>query len=165
ISLIRGWVWARTTIAGQSYTFASAHTEANLAGAPPGLLEQIRAAQVGEMVATLAADERVVLIGDLNDQPGSPMYNVLTGSGFTDSWSGLHPGARGLTCCHDADLSDAVADFNQRIDYIFTRGFARDDGTLFGQVDRFGDVPADRVAGPASRLWPSDHAGLLAALR
>jgi endonuclease/exonuclease/phosphatase family metal-dependent hydrolase len=165
ISLIRGWVWAQTSIDGRSYTFASAHTEANLAGAPAGLVEQIRAAQVGEMVATLAADERVVLIGDLNDQPGSPMYNVLTSSGFTDSWSALHPGARGLTCCHDADLSDAVADFNQRIDYIFTRGLDRSDGKVFGQIDRFGEVPSDQLAGPASRIWPSDHAGLLASLR
>jgi endonuclease/exonuclease/phosphatase family metal-dependent hydrolase len=124
ISLIRGWVWARTTIGGRSYTFASAHTEANLAGAPPGLLEQIRAAQVGEMVATLASSERVVLIGDLNDTPGSPMYNLLQSAGYTDTWSALHPGAKGLTCCHAADLSDAVANFDQRIDYIFTRGIA-----------------------------------------
>jgi endonuclease/exonuclease/phosphatase family metal-dependent hydrolase len=164
ISLIRGWVWARTTIGGRSYTFASAHTEANLAGAPPGLLEQIRAAQVGEMVATLASSERVVLIGDLNDQPGSPMHDVLTSSGFTDAWAALRPGVQGLTCCHAADLSDAVEDFNQRIDYIFTRGLGRADGKLFGQVDRFGDVPADRLAGPAYRVWPADHAGLVAAL-
>ena len=165
ISLIRGWVWAQTTVNGTAYTFATAHTEANLAGAPPGLLETIRAAQVGEMVATLASSERVVIVGDLNDQPGSPMYNVLTQSGYTDTWRALRPGVQGLTCCHVADLSDQVANFDQRIDYVFTRGFAQDDGKLFGQIDRFGDVPGDRVAGPAYRVWPSDHAGLLAAIR
>ena len=165
ISLIRGWVWAQTTVAGTAYTFATAHTEANLAGAPPGLLETIRAAQVGEMVATLASSERVILVGDLNDQPGSPMYNVLAQSGYTDTWRALRPGVQGLTCCHVADLSDQVADFDQRIDYVFTRGLAREDGNVSGQIDRFGDVPADRVAGPASPVWPSDHAGLLAALR
>src|SRR3989441_9141981 len=108
VVLIRGWVFARTTIAGRSYTFASAHTEANLAGAPPGLLEQIRAAQVGEMVATIGASDRVVLMGDLNDRPGSPMHGVLTGAGYTGPWSAMHPGggADGLTCCHVADLSD-----------------------------------------------------------
>src|SRR6266516_1657543 len=102
VVLIRGWVWARTTVDGQSYTFASAHTEANLAGAPPGLLEQIRAAQVGEIVATLGTSERVVLMGDLNDRPGSPMYGVLAGAGYTDTWTAMHPGvgAAGLTCCH-----------------------------------------------------------------
>lgn len=164
VSLIRGWVWARITIGGVSYTIASAHTEANLAGAPPGLLGLIRAAQVGEMVATLGADARIVLMGDLNDTPGSPMYDVLNGNGFTDTWAALHPGAEGLTCCHASDLSDQVARFNQRIDYIFTRGIA-DGGKLSGQVDQFGNVPADRLAGPAYRIWPSDHAGLLAALR
>ena len=165
VVLIRGWVWARTTVDGQSYTFASAHTEANLAGAPPGLLEQIRAAQVGEMVATLGTSERVVLMGDLNDTPGSPMYDVLASSGFTDSWRAMRPGVDGLTCCHVADLSDQVARFDQRIDYVWTRGFAREDGKVGGSVDRFGNVPADRVAGPAYPIWPSDHAGLLAALK
>jgi endonuclease/exonuclease/phosphatase family metal-dependent hydrolase len=167
VVLIRGWVVAHTTIAGQSYTFASAHTEANLAGAPVGLLEQIRAAQVGEMVATIGSSERVVLMGDLNDTPGSPMYAVLAGAGYTDTWTAMHPGggAEGLTCCHVADLSDHIADFNQRIDYIWTRGFARADGNVQGSIDRFGYVPADLLAGPAYPIWPSDHAGLVAALR
>jgi len=165
VDLIRGWVWARTTVDGQSVTFASAHTEANLAGAPPGLLEQIRAAQVGEMVATLASSDRVVLMGDLNDTPGSPMYAVLASSGFTDSWRALRPGVDGLTCCHVADLSDQVARFDQRIDYVWTRGFARDDGKVKGSVDRFGNVPSDRLPGPAYLVWPSDHAGLVASLK
>ena len=167
VVLIRGWVVARTTIAGRSYIFASAHTEANLAGAPPGLLEQIRAAQVGEMVASLGSSARVVLMGDLNDTPGSPMYGVLAGAGFADTWTALHPGvgADGLTCCHVADLSDQVAHFDQRIDYVWTRGFVRDNGTIQGSIDRFGNVPADRLPGPAYAIWPSDHAGLLASLK
>ena len=165
VVLIRGWVFARTTIDGRPYTFASAHTEANLAGAPPGLVAQIRAAQVGEMVAALGSSERVVLMGDLNDTPGSPMYGVLAGAGYTDTWTALHPGVAGLTCCHVADLSDQVANFDQRIDYVWTRGFARDDGKVQGSIDRVGDVPADRVPGPAYPIWPSDHAGLVAALR
>src|SRR6266487_542619 len=163
VVLIRGWVFARTTIEGRSYTFASAHTEANLAGAPPGLLGQIRAAQVAEMVGALGSSDRVVLMGDLNDTPGSPMYGVLAGAGFTDTWTAMHPGAgaEGLTCCHVADLSDPVASFDQRIDYVWTRGFAREDGKVQGSIDRFGNVPADRLPGPAYQIWPSDHAGLI----
>ncbi len=165
VVLVRGWVFARTTIAGQATTFASAHTEANLAGAPPGLLEQIRAAQVGEIVAAIGSNDRVVLMGDLNDTPGSPMYGVLANSGFTDTWTAMHPGVEGLTCCHIADLSDKFANFDQRIDYIWTRGFERDNGTVQGRIDRFGDVPADQLAGPAYPIWPSDHMGLVASLR
>jgi hypothetical protein len=165
VTLIRGWVFARTLIGGRPVTFASAHTEANLAGAPPGLLEQIRAAQVGEMVATLGTSQPIVLMGDLNDAPGSPMYQVLASAGFTDTWRAMRPGVVGLTCCHPADLSEQVASFDQRIDYIWTRGFARENGAIQGSIDRFGDVPADRVPGPAYAIWPSDHAGLVAALR
>ncbi|OLD19823.1 MAG: hypothetical protein AUJ01_05235 [Acidobacteria bacterium 13_1_40CM_3_65_5] len=161
VSLIRGWVWARTTIGGQPYTFASAHTEANLAGAPVELLEQIRRAQVAEMIATVGPSSAVVLMGDLNDLPGSPMYQLLAGSGFTDTWAAIHPGADGLTCCHVADLSDPVARFDQRIDYIWTRGF----NAVKGSVDRFGNVPSDRLAGPSYPIWPSDHAGLLASIK
>jgi len=166
VTLIRGWVFARTTIDGRAVTFASAHPEANLAGAPVGLLEQIRAAQVGEMVARVGGgDERVVLMGDLNDVEGSPMYAVLAGAGYTDTWRAMHPGTEGLTCCHRADLSDQVGSFDQRIDYVWTRGFARDNGTIQGSIDRFGAVPADRLTGPAYAIWPSDHAGLVAVLR
>ena len=165
VTLIRGWVWARTMIGDQSYTFASAHTEANLAGAPTGLLEQIRAAQVGEMVASLGSSDRVVLMGDLNDTPGSPMYQVMAAAGFTDVWAALRPGVVGLTCCHLADLSNRVAAFTQRIDYVLTRGLDASQGRLFGKIDRFGDVPADRVAGPAYRIWPSDHVGMVATVR
>jgi len=165
VTLIRGWVWARTTIGDQSYTFASAHTEANLAGAPQGLLEQIRAAQVGEMVASLGSSDRVVLMGDLNDTPGSLMYQVLAGAGFTDVWAALRPGVVGLTCCHRADLSDQVAAFTQRIDYILTRGLDASQSRLFGRIDRFGEVPGDRTAGPAYPVWPSDHVGMIATVR
>jgi len=116
------------------------------------------------MAATLAGDEQVVLMGDLNDTPGSPEYGVLSGAGFTDTWTALHPGsgAEGLTCCHVADLSDPVANFDQRIDYVWTRGLARGDGKMKGSVDRFGNLPSDRLHGPVSLIWPSDHAGLLA---
>lgn len=165
VVLVRGWAWARTTIGGQPITFATAHTESDLAGAPPGLVAQIRAAQAGEMAATLAQDSRVILMGDLNDVPGSPEYGVLAGTGYADTWVALHPGADGLTCCHLADLSDQIAKFDQRIDYIWTRGFAGTNGNIQGSVDRFGNVPADRLAGPDYPIWPSDHAGLLAALR
>jgi endonuclease/exonuclease/phosphatase family metal-dependent hydrolase len=165
VSLIRGWVFARTLVGGRAVTFASAHTEANLAGAPAGLLEQIRAAQVGEMVATLGTSQPIVLMGDLNDTPGSPMYQVLASTGFTDTWRAMRPGVEGLTCCHVADLSDGFGNFDQRIDYIWTRGFARDNGTVQGRIDRFGDVPADRLAGSAGLVWPSDHMGLVAVLK
>jgi hypothetical protein len=164
VELKRGWVWARTTFDGQPYTFVSLHAEADLGGAH---LDGLRAAQLGEVVGTVAADGRVVMMGDFNDIPTSLMHQVLTGAGFTDVWAALRPGVIGFTCCHLPNLSDNVAAFSQRIDYVFTRGLGRagPGGKVFGTIDRFGDVPADRLAGPAHRIWPSDHAGVTATLR
>ena len=161
IALLRGWVWADVTIDGASLKLVSLHAEANLAGQS---LSQLRAGQMLELVSTLGTS-RAILMGDFNDHPGSLMYQVLQGAGFTDAWAALRPGAIGNTCCHAADLSNYRVELEQRIDYVFTRGVERADGKLFGQIDRFGEVPADRVAGPAYPLWPADHVGLVAALR
>ena len=111
----------------------------------------------------MAHDERVVMMGDFNDVPGSQMHQVVTGAGFTDVWATMHPGVICFTCCHLANLSDQVAVFTQRIDYVFVRFSGA--GKLKGQIDRFGNVPADRVAGPVHPIWPSDHAGVRATLR
>ena len=162
VELKRGWVWADATIDGAPYRFASAHAEADLAG---NSLGQLRAAQVGEMVASLPTDRPAVLMGDLNDTPGSPMYQVLTGSGFSDAWAALKPGVIGYTCCQLADLSNTLPDLDVRIDYIFTRGLGGGASGLRGQINRYGDVPADRTAGAAYPVWPSDHSGLIATLR
>ena len=162
IELKRGWVWARVTIGGQPYTIVSLHAEANLAGASLGGL---RAVQLGQAVGSVASDDRVIMMGDFNDTPGSLMYQVVMGAGFTDTWAALRSGEVGNTCCHVADLSDPVASFSQRIDYVFTRGPGRRRADVSGQIERFGAVPADRVAGPAYPIWPSDHAGLVATLQ
>jgi endonuclease/exonuclease/phosphatase family protein len=161
VELKRGWVWADVAIAGAPYRFVSTHAEADLGEAH---LEQLRAAQLSELVASQPADRPVIVVGDLNDAPGSLMHHVLEGAGFADVWAALRPGAIGLTCCHRPDLSDQVAPFSQRIDYVFTRGVAESGDRLRGQVDRFGEVPSDRVPGPAYPVWPSDHAGLVATL-
>jgi len=162
VELKRGWVFARVAIEGQPYTFVSLHAEADLGGAH---LDGLRALQLGEVVGTVAGDARVVMIGDFNDTPGSLMHQVLSGAGFTDVWAALRPGAIGFTCCHLPNLSDNIADFSQRIDYVFTRGVSGPGGRVFGQIDLFGNVPADQLAGPAHTIWPSDHAGVTATLR
>jgi len=161
-------VRARVTIDGHPYTFVSLHAEADLAGAH---LDGLRAVQLGEVVGAVVGavggDARVVMMGDFNDVPGSLMYQVVTGAGFTDVWAALRPGVIGFTCCHLPNLSDQIAPFSQRIDYVFTRGIGGGDpdGRLSGQIDRFGNVPSDRLPGPDHPIWPSDHAGVMAALR
>ena len=162
IELKRGWVWADATIDGIARRFVSTHLEADLAG---NTLSALRAAQAGELVASLPTGQPAVIMGDLNDVPGSPMYQVLAGTGFGDVWSALRPSVIGYTCCQPSDLSNSLPALDARIDYVFARDFSGGIIGVRGQIDRFGDVPADRVAGSAYPVWPSDHAGLIATLR
>jgi endonuclease/exonuclease/phosphatase family metal-dependent hydrolase len=167
IVLKRGWVWAHVVIGGAPYVFASTHLEGS---APPNIRGPLLSAQIGELVQSLSTETPVIVMGDLNDHPGSPMYETITGAGFTDAWAALWPGTRGYTCCFSADLSDKFAHFTERIDYVFVRGFGRPlfmrwigypKAGLQGQISMVGDEPWDRVPGPAYPIWPSDHAGLV----
>jgi hypothetical protein len=99
-------------------------------------------------------------MGDLNDVPGSPMYQALLAGGYLDAWTGFRPRAAGLTCCHAPDLSNSVQQFDERIDYVFLR-LPRRHGDLSWRIRLIGDDLSDRISGPAGLIWPSDHAGLL----
>lgn len=160
VTIIRGWVAINATIDGHPYTVASTHLES---GSAPGL-DQLRAAQVSELAASLAGATRVVVLGDFNDIPGSLMYQVMTGAGYADTWGELRPRQPGYTCCQVEDLSNQVSVLDQRIDYVFARGAGGPHGRLLGEIRLVGNQPHDRVAGPAHRIWPSDHAGLAALL-
>ncbi len=157
VLLARGWVAADVTIEGRPYTIVSTHLESG-EGAQ---LEQLRAAQSVELVQALAGAPPAVIMGDLHDVPGSPMYQVLAGAGFTDVWTALRGSSPGHTCCLAPDLSNHVAGYHERIDYIFARASGTE---VKGRIELVGEVPADRFGGSAHPLWPSDHAGLVARL-
>ncbi len=70
VELKRGWVWADVAIDGAAYRFVNTHTEADLAGAH---LEELRAAQVSELVASLPADRPAVVVGD---RPGAGLSDL-----------------------------------------------------------------------------------------
>jgi hypothetical protein len=158
VDLRRGWVWARTTIAGKPVVLASTHLEGSARNMP-----QLMGAQASELATFLAGSDPVFLMGDFNDRPGSPMHHALLAAGFRDTWAEAHPGADGFTCCHASDLSDQVARFTERIDYVFTRGIGSG-RTPHGVVFLTGDQPSDRITGGRRPSWPSDHAGVVASL-
>ena len=160
VDVKRGWVAVEAIVGGRSYVVANTHLES---GGGPGL-DQLRAAQAIELVTTLGGTAPAVVLGDLNDVPGSLMYQVMVGAGFADTWKLLRPGTEGYTCCHQANLANQVQAFTQRIDYVFSRGVGLTLDGVRGKVDRLGETPSDRVVGPAHRIWPSDHAGLVASL-
>ncbi len=162
VNLQRGWVTVEAVVGGVRYTFANTHTEGT---GPEELLLGLHQMQVSELVASLGSAAPAIVMGDFNTTPGTPAYQAMQDGGFVDLWGAMHPGARGYTCCHLADLSDAIAPFQKRIDYVWTRGLGdvRGRESVMGQIGRYGDVPSDRIRNSAGDLiWPSDHAGLTA---
>ena len=97
--------------------------------------------------------------GDFNttaDDPSNPshqIYQALIHAGLTDAWNPQRPGP---TCCQDPKLLNARSQLEHRIDLILLRGaFAVEN------INLIGNKPSDRTP---SRLWPSDHAGIVATL-
>lgn len=160
VTILRGYIVAILWVGGRSYTVVNTHLESGR-GAQ---LEQLRAAQALELATVLGTATPAVLLGDLNDVPGSPMHQVLRGAGLVDAWGSMHPGSEGWTCCHDEDLSNLKPDFDQRIDYVFARGTGQEGPRLQGRITRTGLQPFERLQGPFHTIWPSDHAGLVAEL-
>jgi endonuclease/exonuclease/phosphatase family metal-dependent hydrolase len=149
----RGWASVDVQLRGRNFRFVSTHLEPD---APP-----IQALQAAEIVAGPAAtDLPVVFVCDCNspaDGSGTPTYANLIASGFTDAWSQRFPSEPGYTCCIEGTLTDPTPTFDERLDLVLFRGpFATTDIAIVG------NDPADRTP---SGLWPSDHAGVVGALR
>lgn len=167
VELKRGFVEVGASIDGVQHVFVSTHLEPDLFG---WNLSGLRAAQALEIAVLLGHSTPAFVMGDLNDPPGTPMYDVLRQAGFHDIWEELRPEADGFTAGsgytdeHPADLSDPVRGFTQRIDYVWARGTGHPTAGLQGRITRFGAEPSDKLDGPYFKIWPSDHAGLVADL-
>ena len=92
----------------------------------------------------------VVLMGDLNAAPGSPVLRALDDA-LVDAWvaGGGDPAAVSLRSDHPFAPLEATELIDQRIDHIYLRA---------GQLGQRMDVTAPRLAGdPIDGLEPSDH--------
>lgn len=160
LNLKRGFVAVPATIGGIAVTLVNTHLESG----DPDEIAQLRAAQAAELVQTLDPTRPAILLGDFNDNPGSAMWHVITGAGFADAWPSLRPGAAGFTCCNLPDLSNPIARFDHRIDFVFARGLSQPNAGLQGKIELVGLRPWEKVPGPAFPIWPSDHGGVVADL-
>jgi endonuclease/exonuclease/phosphatase family metal-dependent hydrolase len=144
--VVRSWGAVTGEVRGAPVLFVNTHTEAWDAGT--------RDAQRDELLAKVGDPGcPVVLVGDLNASPDA----VGLVEPYVDAWlvSGGDPEA-GLTCGQDAGLANVASALADRIDYVFVR----DVSVRSCQV--VGDQPGDRT--DPDRLWPSDHAGVVARL-
>ncbi|HSJ09620.1 MAG TPA: endonuclease/exonuclease/phosphatase family protein [Longimicrobiales bacterium] len=155
LSQLRGWTSIDATIGGRAFRFVNAHLEVQP-------VAPIQVAQAQELLAITAASPLpVVMVGDFNsaaDGSQTPTYGMVVAAGFSDVWQNSSPG---YTCCHAEDLSNELPAMSQRIDFIFLRGFGSSP-SIGGTPQIVGNLASDRVR---AGLWPSDHAGVVAALR
>ncbi len=142
----RGWGLVEGEVDGSRVVVANTHTEAYDAA--------VRDAQRDELLALLAGpDCPVVLVGDLNAAPD----DVGVPQPYADAWlaAGGEPHS-GHTCGQAADLANPVATLRERIDYVFVRDADVEQCRVVGADE------SDRT--DPGRLWPSDHAGVVARL-
>ncbi|HKP28486.1 MAG TPA: endonuclease/exonuclease/phosphatase family protein [Gemmatimonadales bacterium] len=159
-TLSRGWVRATTRIGSRTVTFVSTHPES---GDIPQIA-MLRAGQMQELAGTLAnMSGPVVLLGDLNDTPGSAALQVLASAGFLDTWPVAGTGD-GNTCCHATSLQGGA--FTKRIDYALVRGFLTGNGAVIpgAKATVIGESAAERVNSAFGAIWPSDHGGVVLSL-
>lgn len=143
-NVARSWGWVDLEVGGRTLRFCNTHTEA--------WDEDVRNTQRDELLAALGEPGfPVVVVGDFNAQP----EKVGMPPEYVDAWLAAGEGD-GYTCGQAADLSNAESALCERIDYVWVRGLGV---SACGVV---GDQQADRTAG--SRLWPSDHACVVADL-
>jgi endonuclease/exonuclease/phosphatase family metal-dependent hydrolase len=157
--LTRGYCSVDVAVGGTEFTFVNTHLDSVSASTQ---LDQAR-----ELIVDLTAlDRPVVLVGDFNspaDGSETVTYDLLT-QFFTDAYAETRAGNPGYTCCRDPRLTSAEQALSKRLDLVLLR----DVGAVTA-ADRVGIDPDDRVSavvdGEFRRLWPSDHAGVVATVR
>ncbi|MFC7098988.1 endonuclease/exonuclease/phosphatase family protein [Halobaculum marinum] len=158
VSLRRGYARADLAMNGVEFTAVSTHLES--------VSSFLRVLQASELVRELPERRRIVLGADLNSGPGgdSAAYDLLTDT-FTDPFRRLSPSSAGHTCCQSPTLRNDRSRLNRRIDAVLRRGRIR--ATSIERVnhqadDRIRLVRDDGDRTESVRVWPSDHAGVVA---
>jgi endonuclease/exonuclease/phosphatase family metal-dependent hydrolase len=144
--IARGWGWVDAVVDGRPFRFVDTHIEA--------FDEATRDNDRDELLAVIGdPGVPVIVVGDFN----SPPQAVGMPTEYADAWlAARNDPAGGFTWGQAPDLSNAESGMRQRIDYVFVR----DVDVLGCRV--VGDAQSDRTG--SARLWPSDHACVVADL-
>jgi endonuclease/exonuclease/phosphatase family metal-dependent hydrolase len=163
---VRGYAWADVAVGSAHIRFVTTHLESQSA--------KLARAQAGELLSGQAnLSQSVVIACDCNSNPASPAahsaipigsaYRLITNDhGFADLW--LQQGHAGLgnTASLGELVNDNSADFSRRIDLVLAKA-APAARLVTSRAEVTGDELNDRD--PVTRLWPSDHAGVVIQLQ
>jgi endonuclease/exonuclease/phosphatase family metal-dependent hydrolase len=158
-AIVRGWTSVDVKVRGKSFRVVDTHLEAFDAG--------VRNLQAHELAALLAGSPLpVVLVGDLNSRPDdlAGAYGILTGAlHLADAWVVVHGPEGGFTSGQTDDLDLPESRLDHRIDYVLYQpaGLRATRAEVLGEEQRDRTPP---LPGAPFGLWPSDHAGVAAAL-
>ena len=167
---VRGYAWADVVVGSARIRFVNTHLESQSA--------QLARAQAEEMLRGPAGDPSMptVIACDCNSNPASlaarssipigsgAAYRLITdGHGYADLWL-QQPGRDGPgdTAGLSELVNDERPDFERRIDLVLARS-ATPGQIVANRAEVTGDQLSDRD--PVSKLWPSDHAGVVVELR
>lgn len=167
---VRGYGWVDVAVGSARMRFVNTHLESQSS--------QLARAQAEELLNGPAGNTSLstVIACDCNSNPASPAarsslpigsgaaYRLITdGHGFSDLWL-QQPGrdGGGNTAWLSELVNDETADFERRVDLVLARS-ASPGQIVANRVEVTGDELSDRDS--ASKLWPSDHAGVVAELR
>jgi endonuclease/exonuclease/phosphatase family metal-dependent hydrolase len=164
LEIPRNAVAVTATVGGDTLRFVSTHVEPLVPGVPDASQPQI--GQVAELIQLLASEHSpelpTILVGDFNSPAETgASYQLLVSAGYADAWAeGIETGQSGLTCCQPVVLDDPDSQLFERIDYVWTQNVQ---GWLPALAVTVGHQPFFRTR-TLPRLWPSDHAGVVALL-
>lgn len=158
VTITRGWSAMDAILKGHMFRMVTTHLEPLSSVISPFIQES----QGNELLAGPGqTDLPLIFTGDFNskaDNTGTATYRNLINAGFTDTWLTGDYGD-GFTCCQDGDLLNAVSTLSERIDLILMKNNSNWEVIKEKLV---GEAQSDRTR---TRLWPSDHAGVVAKFR
>jgi len=166
-----GWASVDITFKGLRYRFVNTHLEPADVGPNGEVIPDLAFLQAMQLQELLFIVDQspypVIMVGDFNsDDDGSTTatYQTVRDAGFVDAWLIGPPRGAGYNSNQAPDLLNPTSQLFHRIDFVFYRDkFTRETGLFQGSVKAqvIGEEQSDRTP---SGLWPSDHAGVWAAL-
>lgn len=153
LTATRGYCHADCLVDGVSLTAVSTHLASS-----SDVVRRLQAAELLDVGGGIEGP--LVLCGDFNSGPAGSTrsaYATLAAE-FTDAWA-VADGA-GPTCCQSPTLANDRSRLRRRVDAVFVDGPVEPIA-----VERTGETRDARVQVGDRRLWPSDHAGVVATLR
>lgn len=164
LEFTRGYTAVDANVRGKNLRFVNTHLEVeNFPCVTASGLQVCQDLQSAELVEEFADEQLpVIIVGDLNAEPGTTAYQTIADAGYIDTWTIRYPynNEPGFTCCQAEDLTGPNL-LSTRIDHIFVKD--SDDFPIFRAITTVvGDWEERRTP---DGLWYSDHGGPWAKLR